>query len=755
MRKFAIVSISIVLILFLFVLIFNTKIGDYTGNKILGYVVHTADTEINEYISSDTIWNLSGSPYILQRNVIVEEGVTLTIEPGVVVLFNGNYDLAVDGVLDASGNSTAYITFTSYNSSLGNWGRINFRTLSSNINISYVNISYADYGIYGDELDSCKITYSIFSNNSHDIYLDRIFSISSISNNIFSDGEDSIFLHQESGNSKENITIQNNQFKNYRDMSFELQGSFSSINLVIFKNNFSNCSSAICIHDFRDDAFVSFNKIHNSIYGLKDYNNDDSNIRFNNNLITNTDYCIQVISGWESQRLYYNNDLYCDYGLYFEGPIRVIPKIYHNNIFSETIASNIITRLDSLDTLYISNNFFNETNSTIISDRIYDYYDNYTVKKFIFEPYLNYSNYNALYNVPKLNITIIDNETVNLTWNIEDFDDIVGFKIYYDYDSSLAPYNGNYANEGISPIDVGNVYSYVISGLNTSKVHYFAITAYDSLSKESWFSEPAIKSVFGVDELLFCPQNDGLIGTIPNTYIHDSGNSGTGDSLEVYCRNNTIRLCLSFESCPWRNQIDSMDGATCPESYGDNYMVASANEAGINLQALVGTGDYRINKIYCNSSSGEYSPGWTIKQDEGQQDDDGVVCPIRYSEGITVHSISTSGNGVADNSYMNGWNFSFSISVPTEEEHLTLRFSDWTVGNNRLETNNNTIVVYNGTNYTVGSAIGYSESQKFIIEDENPDCSFIQVSFDVLVKLPEATIADHYSTSYGIRSTIN
>jgi pimeloyl-ACP methyl ester carboxylesterase len=45
-------------------------------------------TEINEDIAEDTIWTKDGSPYILRSHINVNQGATLTLQPGVIVKFN-------------------------------------------------------------------------------------------------------------------------------------------------------------------------------------------------------------------------------------------------------------------------------------------------------------------------------------------------------------------------------------------------------------------------------------------------------------------------------------------------------------------------------------------------------------------------------------------------------------------------------------------------------------------------------------------
>jgi len=74
-----------------------------------------AASEIVDDISADAVWTAVGSPYVLSdgESVDVLAGVTLTIEPGVVVKFGDDSSLNIDGILNALGSSGAPIIFTS------------------------------------------------------------------------------------------------------------------------------------------------------------------------------------------------------------------------------------------------------------------------------------------------------------------------------------------------------------------------------------------------------------------------------------------------------------------------------------------------------------------------------------------------------------------------------------------------------------------------------------------------------------------
>ncbi len=85
-------------------------------------------TDVGGPIISDTTWTQAASPYAVTSNVQVMTGVTLTIEPGVVVKFNTDKLLQVDGTLVAQGSADSAITFTSNQASPqpGDWGNIEF-----------------------------------------------------------------------------------------------------------------------------------------------------------------------------------------------------------------------------------------------------------------------------------------------------------------------------------------------------------------------------------------------------------------------------------------------------------------------------------------------------------------------------------------------------------------------------------------------------------------------------------------------------
>src|SRR6478736_1761825 len=70
-------------------------------------------------------WTVSGSPYLVQGNLLIPNGMSLTINPGVSVSFQGNYKLLVSGRLVAAGTAADSIRFTAANAATG-WQGIRF-----------------------------------------------------------------------------------------------------------------------------------------------------------------------------------------------------------------------------------------------------------------------------------------------------------------------------------------------------------------------------------------------------------------------------------------------------------------------------------------------------------------------------------------------------------------------------------------------------------------------------------------------------
>ena len=110
-----------------------------------------AETYVHGPITTDTIWDISGSPFIITGTVQVVNGVTLTIQPNVVVKFALDTSLQIDGALFAQN-----CTFTTNDPTpaRGDWDHI-FFTASSDDAVFDTDGNY----VSGSIIQGCLIEW--------------------------------------------------------------------------------------------------------------------------------------------------------------------------------------------------------------------------------------------------------------------------------------------------------------------------------------------------------------------------------------------------------------------------------------------------------------------------------------------------------------------------------------------------------------------------------------------------------------------
>ena len=86
---------------------------------------------------------------------------------------------------------------------------------------------------------------------------------------------------------------------------------------------------------------------------------------------------------------------------------------------------------------------------------------------------------------------------VTLLWDASPGQNTAGYKLYYKKGKPGPPYRGVGANEGPSPINVGNTTTFTLTGLDEVETYYVAVTCYDAQGRESpYSSEMIIKTGF-------------------------------------------------------------------------------------------------------------------------------------------------------------------------------------------------------------------------------------------------------------------
>ncbi|MEI6767006.1 MAG: right-handed parallel beta-helix repeat-containing protein [Bacteroidota bacterium] len=113
-------------------------------------------------------WTLGGSPYLIQGAIMIPDGSTLTIEPGVDVIFQGSYKLMVLGRILAIGSVSDSITITAADTTVG-WLGVQFdNTPLSNDSSKfyYCNLQYSKSTIGGGAISTVNFPKIIISNCS-------------------------------------------------------------------------------------------------------------------------------------------------------------------------------------------------------------------------------------------------------------------------------------------------------------------------------------------------------------------------------------------------------------------------------------------------------------------------------------------------------------------------------------------------------------------------------------------------------------
>ncbi len=158
-------------------LIKNHKTMKKTSSKFLATVLFltvicfatNGQTNVSGGIYTNTTWTLANSPYIVVDTVVVFPGVTLTIEPGVIVKFANNKRLEIRNAnFIAWGTSSDSITFTSNSitPTPGIWSEIflNLGTQSNTLKFNYCNFKFANVALNGGNPNS---QYSIIAKHSN------------------------------------------------------------------------------------------------------------------------------------------------------------------------------------------------------------------------------------------------------------------------------------------------------------------------------------------------------------------------------------------------------------------------------------------------------------------------------------------------------------------------------------------------------------------------------------------------------------
>ncbi len=127
-------------------------------------------------------------------------------------------------------------------------------------------------------------------------------------------------------------------------------------------------------------------------------------------------------------------------------------------------------------------------------------------------------------------------QDITLSWDPSPTADISGYMVYYKAGNSNLPFNGYEADQGASPIDVGDNLTTTLTGLDDGATYYFSVTAYDYSNNQSAFSNIVNNGTDPVVDppdinwapILVTPGDNALTELLP---VHFSWDNGGRDNL--------------------------------------------------------------------------------------------------------------------------------------------------------------------------------------------------------------------------------
>jgi parallel beta-helix repeat protein len=348
-------------------------------------------TEISGIISTDTIWTIENSPYIIIENTLVGEKINLTIEPGVVIKFDPGKYLRIDGTLFAQGTESEMITFTANVESPDNyiWDKIEIEEISKDSVIKYCRIEYASYGIECSA-SMALITDNIFFHNSIGILMYNCDS--TIKNNKFINNYvgirkgknviDNVFIRNSEGITRCEYVYNNIVVDNRRGI---INSNFIENNYILNNEKGIDCGEGEIQIQIYNNYIVN-----NSEYGISiwDVEDDYDNENITSNIIANNEIGIKIGHGATSQIINNNiteNKIGIDVFKDIAYSDETIFEIKNNNV-QDNVEYNIQNDVDIK--VIVPNNWWGTTDTSLIDTLIYDYQDDFELGKVEYLPIL-------------------------------------------------------------------------------------------------------------------------------------------------------------------------------------------------------------------------------------------------------------------------------------------------------------------------------------------------------------------------------
>lgn len=487
---------------FISLLLLNTK--QYLVILFLLVIANQSFAEVivvgGEMIDNET-WT-GDNIYEVQQDLLISNGVVLTIEPGVLVRVNYNRGIIIDNgsinVLGVEGDSVNFIPNYNFPGEVWKWIGIVIKNCNSGVVINYANITDAETAVLIEGSYNVKIKNSSLLNCQNGFGIQIVnsswctLSNCDIENNYIGIEMLAGFQESTSNNKISNCIIknQNHNIKVQSDANGITRNNLISENLVGEGNNgiwivnsgnnaFSGniISNNIIINNgsevgyglflAHDSTIVSNNifwKNHIALFSGED--GDNCSI-YNNSFFRNTSAI--TLGGGSVGNKFSHNTFSLNSGRVFTIRETSFIKFMQNNLLNNTGQDIIVVNNTEFD-LPIANNYWGTIDTSSISLMIYDKLDNEGLGELNYKPFLNTVDTTNPVCPPIKVVKQIDGNKLRISWRANKEEDLKGYAIY----------SGIYDDYGFSQKhQIGLDTSFILSD-NISLYDSVAVTAFDS-----------------------------------------------------------------------------------------------------------------------------------------------------------------------------------------------------------------------------------------------------------------------------------
>jgi hypothetical protein len=255
---------------------------------------------------------------------------------------------------------------------------------------------------------------------------------------------------------------------------------------------------------------------------------------------------------------------------------------------------------------------------------------------------------------------------------------------------------------------------------------------------------------------IFPMTEDYTIGSTPGTSLYTLSPTGI-NSPNAY---EAITSPLDAGSNYTTNEVTGGEvvGADC--SANQPYSLVGYSSGNTLAEALAAATSTTAS--FTDLTSNKYVIVWNHDCSTGTGPITGTVTSNGVLHVDSITSEASNANGIADNSYADGWKYTFHITAPMGEPNLSMKFADWLFGANIMPVANNMRIFSaqssnatgEGSAITLTAANTYSLTPLHMVWDlATSTPAGRQVDVVVEVKIPLSTVNGSYSTSYGIQTT--